>query len=79
MSHSSSNSRRTVSGKSSIGGLDTVMVIRLVLASLIFAVSLILQLPDLLGTVLLIVSAIIAGYDIVLQAAEQAKGGNIYS
>ena len=79
MSHSSSNSRRTVSGKSSIGGLDTVMVIRLVLASLIFAVSLILQLPDLLGTVLLIVSAIIAGYDIVLQAAEQARGGNIYS
>lgn len=79
MSHSSSNSRRTVSGKSSVGGLDTVMVIRLVLASLIFAVSLILQLPDLLGTVLLIVSAIIAGYDIVLQAAEQARGGNIYS
>lgn len=79
MSHSSSNSRRTDSGKSSVGGLDTVMVIRLVLASLIFAVSLILQLPDLLGTVLLIVSAIIAGYDIVLQAAEQAKGGNIYS
>lgn len=79
MSHSSSNTRRTTSSKSNSAGLDTVMVIRLVIASLIFAVSLILQIPELVSTVLLIVSAIVAGYDIVLEAVEQVKSGNIYS
>lgn len=79
MSHSSSNTRRTTSSKSNSAGLDTVMVIRLVIASLIFAVSLILQIPELVSTVLLIVSAIVAGYDVVLEAVEQVKSGNIYS
>ena len=51
MSHSSSNTRRTTSSKSNSAGLDTVMVIRLVIASLIFAVSLILQIPELVSCV----------------------------
>ncbi len=79
MSHSSSNSRRTTGSKNASTGLDTVMVIRLVIASLIFAVSLILQIPELVSTALLIVSAVVAGYDIVLEAVEQIKSGNIYS
>ncbi len=79
MSRSSSNSSRTTGSNNASAGLDTVMVIRLVIASVIFAVSLILQIPELVSTVLLIVSAIVAGYDIVLEAVEQIKSGNIYS
>lgn len=77
MSRSSSNSHGTTNGKG-VAGLDTIMVIRLVIASLIFAVSLILQLPELVGTVLLIVSAIVAGYDIVISALDKIKAGEIY-
>lgn len=52
------------------GSYDTILVIRLMLASVIFAISLIFsKLPDWVGLLLLIASAGIAGYDIVLDAA----------
>lgn len=51
------------------GSYDSVLIIRLVLASVIFALSLIPGiLSDLIRLLLLIASAIIAGYDIVLDA-----------
>jgi len=79
MSHSSSRSNRTTSGKPAAAGLDTVLVIRLVIASVIFAVSLILNIPDFVSTVLLIVSALVAGYDVVLEAAGSLQSGNVFS
>lgn len=48
---------------------DTILVIRLIAASVIFAVSLIMaRLPDFVTVLLLVASAAIAGYDILLDA-----------
>jgi Cd2+/Zn2+-exporting ATPase len=47
---------------------DRLLVIRLVLASVLFAVALAAKLTVLLSTILLVLSAAVAGYDILLQA-----------
>ncbi len=62
------------------GSYDTILVIRLILASVIFAISLIFsKLPDWVGLLLLIVSAGIAGYDIVLDAAASIAEREFFS
>lgn len=50
-------------------GFNTTLIMRLVVAAIIFAFALIVKLPALVKTLLLIVSAAAAGYDIVLDAA----------
>jgi cation transport ATPase len=47
---------------------DRLLVIRLVLASVLFAVALAAKLTVLLSTIFLVLSAAVAGYDILLQA-----------
>lgn len=56
------------------GSYESILVIRLIAASVIFAVSLIInKLPDFVSTILLILSALVAGYDIFLDAFSAAS------
>lgn len=51
------------------GSYDTFLIVRLVLASLIFAISLLIgSLPAFISVLMLIVAAVIAGYDVALEA-----------
>ena len=56
--------------------LENTLVIRLIAASVVFAISLILPIPDFAQIVLLVVSAVLAGYDIILKAAQNVVDGN---
>ena len=58
---------------------NTMMVIRLVVASVIFAVSLIVSMPEFLSIILLVLAAVAAGYDIVLQAMSSIEEGDYFS
>ena len=58
---------------------NTIIVIRLVVASVIFAVSLILDMPEFLSIILLVLSAVAAGYDIVLKAMNSIEEGDYFS
>jgi Cd2+/Zn2+-exporting ATPase len=55
------------------------MVIRLVVASVIFAFSLIVSMPEFLSIILLVLSAAAAGYDIVLQAMNSIEEGDYFA
>ena len=59
--------------------LNNLLVIRLVIACVVFAVSLIIDIPDFLATVLLVIAAGIAGYDIILKAVEEVENGRFLS
>ncbi|MGI5977601.1 MAG: HAD family hydrolase [Candidatus Limivicinus sp.] len=62
------------------GTFDTVLIIRLVVASVIFAVSLIIKgLPGFVSTIMLIVSAIVAGYDIIIDAVSCISEKNFFA
>lgn len=69
---SSSGSREAVTP-------DTILVIRLVVASVIFAVSLIVKMPAFVSTLLLILSAAAAGYDIALEAVNSVEKGDYFA
>ena len=58
--------------------LNNFLVIRLVLASVIFAVALILTIPEFLRILLLVLSAGIAGYDIILRSVDAVLNGNYF-
>jgi Cd2+/Zn2+-exporting ATPase len=58
---------------------NTSMVIRLVVASVIFAFSLIVSMPEFLSIILLVLSAAAAGYDIVLQAMNSIEEGDYFA
>ena len=58
--------------------LEKSIVIRLVLASLIFAISLIFPLPEFASIVLMVVSAVSAGYDVIFQAAHSIEDGEFF-
>ena len=58
---------------------NTMIVIRLVVASVIFAVSLIVKMPEFLSIILLVLAAAAAGYDIVLQAMNSIEEGEYFS
>lgn len=58
--------------------LNNSLVIRLVIASVIFALSLIIAMPDFLSVLLLVLVAVIAGYDIILKAVEAVEGGQFF-
>lgn len=62
------------------GTYDTVLIIRLIIASVIFAASLIIDtLPDIAGTLMLIAAAAVAGYDIVLDALQCISERDFFS
>lgn len=63
-----------------MGSYDTVLIIRLIIASVIFAVSLIIgTLPELVRLILLVASAGIAGYDIVRDAVADIAEREFFS
>lgn len=73
-------SQKSEHAKHSTGGADkavipsdTLMVIRLLVATVIFAVSLIVKMPSFVSIILLIVSAAAAGYDIAIQAVNAVE------
>ena len=59
---------------------DTLLIIRLVAASLIFAAALVLgNLPDFVSVILLALSAVVAGYDIALDAVSDFSDRDFFS
>lgn len=56
--------------------LNNSLVIRLVIASVIFALSLIVDMPDFVGILLMALACVLAGYDIILKAVEAVEGGD---
>ena len=56
--------------------LENTLILRLVAASIAFAISLILPIPEFAQITLLVVSAVVAGYDIILKAAAEITAGN---
>lgn len=67
-------------GSREAGTYDTILIIRLIIASVIFAVSLIINtLPDLVSVLMMVVSAIVAGYDIVLDALQCVSERDFFS
>lgn len=61
------------------GQLDSILIIRLVIACVIFAVAVIVKMPVVVRTILLILSAIVAGYDIVLDAVNAVEGKDYFA
>ncbi len=58
---------------------DIILVARLVAASVIFAVSLIVKMPDFVSVILLVLAAGAAGYDIVLQAVSAVENKDYFA
>lgn len=59
---------------------DTLLIIRLVAASLIFAAALVLgNLPGFVSVILLVLSAVVAGYDIALDAVSDFSDRDFFS
>lgn len=68
-----------ISGKDPMA-FDTLLVIRLVAASLIFAAALVFaKLPAFVSALLLVLSAVVAGYDIVLAALSDVSERDFFS
>lgn len=55
-----------------------ILVIRLVIASVIFSVSSVVSMPAIVRTILLIVATLIAGYDIILDAINSIESGDYF-
>ena len=64
---------------SDLGLFNTLTLIRLVLATVIFSASLILKLPALVSTVLLAIAAIVAGYDIIIEALNAIEAKDFFA
>ena len=58
--------------------LENTIVVRLVLSSIIFAISLIFSLPEFATIILMVLSAVAAGYDILMQAARSVENGEFF-
>ena len=56
--------------------LTDSLVIRLVIACVIFAISLILSMPEFVRILLLVLTAVLAGYDIILDAVKAVESGD---
>ena len=55
-----------------------VLVIRLVIASVIFAVSAVVKMPSIVKTILLLIASLSAGYDIILDAINHVESGDYF-
>ena len=61
------------------GKLDKILVVRLILAAALLAVAVLVQMPTVLRYVLLALSLIIAGVDLVVDAINSVEGGNFFA
>ena len=59
--------------------LENALVLRLVIASILFAISLIFSLPDFASIIMMVISVAIAGYDIVIKAAKDVENGDFFA
>lgn len=62
-----------------IGLMDSTMVIRLAVASVIFAVAIIINMPEFLSIILLVLSAAAAGYDVVAKTMSCVEEGDFFA
>ena len=62
-----------------VGSVDLVLVFRLVAAALLIAVSALVKMPVVVRTILLILAAAVAGFDIVLQAVHAVLGRDFFA
>lgn len=67
------------SKRNSRGQLDSVMIIRLTVAALIFATAVIFKMPQIVTVILLLLSIIAAGYDIALKAIGCVEEGKYFA
>ena len=56
-----------------------LLVIRLVIASVIFAVSSAVSMPTVIKVILLAVAALVAGYDVILDAINSVESGDYFA
>lgn len=73
------NAEKTADKPAEHWNIDNILLIRLVLGCVIFAVSLIIKLSDPVRVILLVLSAVVAGYDIFLSAADELQNGNYFA
>ena len=77
--HSDPSKEKKNSVARNSGGLDSVLVIQLIVAVLIFAVALIVKMPSFLKIVLLVISAAAAGYDVALDAVDAVENKDYFA
>lgn len=56
-----------------------ILVIRLVVASIIFAVASVAKMPQIVRVILLVISTLVAGYDIILEAVNSVEEQDYFS
>lgn len=61
------------------GGFDTILLVRLAAATVLFAASLVLELPGLLRILLPVAAIVIAGYDIALKALRSVQRKDFFA
>ena len=62
-----------------IGSVDLVLVLRLLAAALLIAVSVLVKMPNIVQLILLILAGIIAGFDVVMQAVQSILGRDFFA
>lgn len=77
--HSEKQNEASTVKSQSPGGLNSIIVIRLIIASLIFAVSLIVKMPSLVRILLLALSIVVSGYDVALDAVNSVESGDYFA
>ena len=56
-----------------------ILIIRLVIASVIFAVSAVVSMPAVVRTILLVIASLIAGYDLILDAVNSVESKDYFN
>lgn len=77
--HSEKQTETPAASSRNPGSLNSIIVIRLIVASLIFAVSLIINMPSFLRILLLALSVAVSGYDVVLSAVDCVESRDYFS
>ena len=61
------------------GKLDKVLIIRLIIAAVLLGIAVIVQMPTFVRYILLVLSFVIAGYDLALDAVNSVEEGNYFA
>ena len=77
--HSEKQTETPAASSRNPGSLNSIIVIRLIVASLIFAVSLIINMPSFLRILLLALSVAVSGYDVVLSAVDCVESRDYFA
>lgn len=77
--HSEKQNETPAAKNQSPGAVNGVIVIRLIVASLIFAASLLFHMPAFLSILLLALSVAVSGYDVVLDAVDSVESRDYFA